>query len=273
MLTNLVMYTLVWIPLGVKASGRHHVREHRLGTTEGDLFPSLGRRKNFVNKSTATDSRLSLEELAILNRQFETAPAGKVIAWAVETFGQSVVLAASFEDVVLIDLATKAAPGIEVIFLDTEAHFPETLSFVEEIRARYHLNLTVTKPGPEAAAYPCGSDQCCQFRKVAPLRQAVQGSRAWLTSLKRVDAASRANAPIVGWDDAFGLVKVNPLATWTNDDIASYLADHDLPVHPLVSRGYRSIGCAPTTRPVQEGEDPRAGRWAGLDKSECGLHA
>ncbi len=226
-----------------------------------------------MTESIMADRRPSLEELAELNREFETAPAGKVIAWAVDTFGGSLVLAASFEDVVLIDLATKAAPGIEVIFLDTEAHFPETLAFVEEIRARYGLNLTVTKPGPEAAAYPCGTDQCCKFRKVAPLRQAVAGSRAWLTALKRVDAPSRANAPIVSWDEAFGLVKINPLATWTNEDVASYLADHDLPAHPLWSKGYLSIGCAPTTRPVAPGEDPRAGRWAGLDKTECGLHA
>jgi phosphoadenosine phosphosulfate reductase len=219
------------------------------------------------------EKRPSTEELAAVNREFETAPAGKVIGWAVDTFGDGLVLAASFEDIVLIDLATKVAPSIEVIFLDTEAHFPETLDFVEEIKARYGLNLTVTKPGPEAAAHPCGTEQCCQFRKVAPLRQAVQGSRAWLTSLKRVDAPSRHDAPIVSWDDAFGLVKINPVATWTNDDISSYLADHGLPVHPLISQGYRSIGCAPTTRPVAEGEDPRAGRWAGLDKSECGLHA
>jgi phosphoadenosine phosphosulfate reductase len=226
-----------------------------------------------VTESTMADRRPNTEDLADLNRDFETAPAGKVIAWAVETFGDSLVLAASFEDIVLIDLATRAAPGIEVIFLDTEAHFPETLAFVEEVRARYGLNLTVTKPGPEAAAHPCGSEQCCQFRKVAPLRQAVQGSRAWLTSLKRVDGPTRADAPIVSWDEAFGLVKINPLVTWTNDDIASYLADHDLPVHPLVNQGYLSIGCAPTTRPVAPGEDPRAGRWAGMDKSECGLHA
>jgi phosphoadenosine phosphosulfate reductase len=208
-----------------------------------------------------------------MSQGFETVPASKVIRWAVDTFGDSLVLAASFEDVVLIDLVTKVAPGIEVIFLDTEAHFPETLDFVEAMRARYHLNLTVTKPGPEAAAHPCGSEQCCQFRKVAPLRRAVQGNGAWLTSLKRVDGPTRADAPIVSWDAAFGLVKINPVVTWTNDDIASYLADHDLPVHPLVARGYRSIGCAPTTRPVGDGEDPRAGRWAGLDKSECGLHA
>ena len=182
------------------------------------------------------------------------------------------MLAASFEDIVLIDLVTRVVPGIEVVFLDTEAHFPETLDFVELVRARYGLNLTVTKPGPEAAAHPCGTEQCCQFRKVEPLRRALAGKRAWLTSLKRSDGPTRAEAPIASWDATFGLVKVNPLATWTENDITSYFADHDLPVHPLIPRGYRSIGCAPTTRPVAEGDDPRAGRWSGLDKSECGLH-
>ncbi|HEY3843382.1 MAG TPA: phosphoadenylyl-sulfate reductase [Acidimicrobiales bacterium] len=226
-----------------------------------------------MTETDVTDQTMSAEELDALNREFETAPAGKVIRWAVDTFGRSLVLAASFEDIVLIDLATQFAPGIEVIFLDTQAHFPETLAFVEEVRARYDLNLTVTQPGPEAAAHPCGSEQCCQFRKVAPLRAAVKGNRAWLTSLKRVDGPTRADAPVVSWDAAFGLVKVNPLVTWTNDDIASYLTDHELPFHPLISQGYLSIGCAPTTRPVAPGEDPRAGRWAGLDKSECGLHA
>jgi phosphoadenosine phosphosulfate reductase len=226
-----------------------------------------------MTESKVAEDTLGANELASLNEEFETAPASKVIRWAVDTFGDELVLAASFEDVVLIDLATKITPGIEVIFLDTEAHFPETLSFVEEMRQRYDLNLTVTKPGPEAAAHPCGSEQCCQFRKVAPLRAAVKGNRAWLTALKRSDGPTRADAPIVSWDDAFGLVKVNPIATWTNDDITSYLADHQLPEHPLWAQGYRSIGCAPTTRPVAEGEDARAGRWAGLDKSECGLHA
>ncbi len=217
-------------------------------------------------------SELSAEELALVNKGFETAPASTIIRWALDTFGDSLVLAASFEDIVLVDLATRIAPQIEIVFLDTEAHFPETLDFVRQVRDRYGLNLTVTKPGPEAAGHPCGSAQCCQFRKVEPLRRALVGKGAWLTSLKRSDGPTRADAPIVSWDATFGLVKVNPLATWTDDDIASYLADHELPVHPLVPRGYLSIGCAPTTRPVSEGEDARAGRWSGLDKSECGLH-
>jgi phosphoadenosine phosphosulfate reductase len=225
-----------------------------------------------VTEISVSEHPMSAEDLALVSGEFETAPASAVIRWAAGEFGDSLVLAASFEDIVLIDLATRVAPDIEVVFLDTEAHFPETLAFVEEVRARYELNLTVTKPGPEAAEHPCGSAQCCQFRKVEPLKRAVAGKAAWLTSLKRSDGPTRAGTPIVGWDATFGLVKVNPLATWTDDDVASYLADHDLPVHPLVARGYRSIGCAPTTRPVAEGEDPRAGRWSGLDKTECGLH-
>jgi len=225
-----------------------------------------------VAETYVSSQPMSAEELAAVSDGFESAPASAAIRWALDTFGDSLVLAASFEDIVLIDLVAKVAPSIEVVFLDTEAHFPETLAFVEEVRAHYGLNLTVTKPGPEAAAHPCGSEQCCQFRKVEPLRQALAGKRAWLTSLKRSDGTTRADAPIVSWDASFGLVKVNPLATWTDRDITSYLADHDLPVHPLVPRGYLSIGCAPTTRPVAEGEDPRAGRWSGLDKSECGLH-
>jgi phosphoadenosine phosphosulfate reductase len=212
-------------------------------------------------------------ELAAADADFATAPASKVVSWALERFGPRVAVAASFQDVVLIDLVVTVDPSVEIIFLDTGAHFEETLSFVEEVRARYDLNLTVTRPGPEADAFPCGSPRCCEFRKVAPLRRALAGKEAWLTALKRSDAPTRAAAPLVGWDDAFGLVKVNPLAAWTEDDVATYLADHHLPVHPLVPRGYLSIGCAPTTRPVADGEDPRAGRWSDSDKTECGLHA
>jgi phosphoadenosine phosphosulfate reductase len=225
-----------------------------------------------VTEIRVSEQPTRTEDLGLVSKEFETAPASTIIRWAADEFGDSLVLAASFEDIVLIDLAAKVAPGIEVVFLDTEAHFPETLAFVEEVRARYDLNLTVTKPGQDAAAHPCGSAQCCQFRKVEPLKKALAGKAGWLTSLKRVDGPTRADTPIVSLDVTFGLVKVNPLATWTDDDIASYLADHDLPQHPLWSQGYRSIGCAPTTRPVGEGEDARAGRWAGLDKTECGLH-
>lgn len=213
------------------------------------------------------------EELAAADRRLATAPPRRVIEWALGEYQVDLVLAASFQDVVLIDMAVAIDPRIQVVFLDTGAHFPETTRFVEEVRARYGLNLTVTTPGPDAEAWPCGSERCCQFRKVEPLRRVLSGKRAWMTALKRSDAPTRTQAPVVGWDETFGLVKVNPMAAWTDDDIDSYLTDHDLPVHPLVPAGYRSIGCAPTTRPTSEDEDPRAGRWAGTGKTECGLHS
>jgi phosphoadenosine phosphosulfate reductase len=213
-----------------------------------------------------------LDELAEVSRRFETAPPGRILEWVIDRFGHSLSLAASFQDIVLVDLAVRVDPRIEIVFLDTDAHFPETLEFVEATRQRYDLNLVTLRPGPEAAAYPCGGDRCCEFRKVAPLRGLLSQRAAWITALKRVDASTRADAPIVSFDQTFGLVKVNPLATWSEDDIASYLKDHDLPFHPLHDRGYVSIGCAPTTRPVALGEDPRAGRWSNSGKTECGLH-
>lgn len=222
------------------------------------------------------DSRSELaqlrEELDERSTAFESAPAGLVVAWAVERFGSKLAMACSFQEAVLIDIAVMADPAIEVVFLDTGSHFPETLEYVEAIRARYDLNLTVTKPLAGADQWPCGTAQCCEFRKVRPLKQALAGKDAWMTGLKRVDAWTRQSAPIVSYDENWGLVKVNPLATWTEQDVAGYAADHGIPDHPLLSRGYLSIGCAPTTRPVDEGEDPRAGRWSDSDKVECGLH-
>ena len=218
------------------------------------------------------ETRIDLEELASFATAFETAPAGKVMGWAVEQFGGALSLACSFQDCVIIDLAVEVDPDIEVLFLDTGFHFPETLAYVEEVRARYDLNLRVMTPGPEAEAWPCGTERCCDLRKVEPLNRALEGRAAWMTGLKRCDAPTRAAAPIVSWDEARGLVKLNPMATWTDADVANYEVDHGLPVHPLMSQGYLSIGCAPTTRPVAAGEDPRAGRWAGMGKTECGLH-
>jgi len=211
-------------------------------------------------------------ELAALSSSFETAAAGEVISWAARRFGPRLVVACSFQDAVIVDLVVAAAPGTPVVFLDTGAHFPETLAYVEEIRARYDLPLRVVRPGPDAADHPCGSARCCELRKVEPLRAVLADVDAWITGLKRVDAPTRAGIPIVALDAQWGKVKVNPLATWSEDDVAGYEADHGLPRHPLMDRGYRSIGCAPTTRPVAPGEDPRAGRWAGTGKVECGLH-
>ena len=217
--------------------------------------------------------RALVDELAGRSTTFETASPIEILRWASDRFGGDMVFACSFQDIVLLDLLHQVDPSIPVIFLDTEDHFPETLAFVDQVSARYDTNLIVTKPGPDAVDFPCGTGGCCQKRKVEPLKRAVSGKAAWITALKRCDAPTRAAAPIVGWDEAFGLVKINPMATWTDEDIASYERDHEIPVHPLIAQGYLSIGCASTTRPVQAGEDPRAGRWSGRGKVECGLHA
>ena len=214
-----------------------------------------------------------LSELAEISRSFESKPASSVVQWAADRYGSGLVLAASFQDCVMIDVAVQAVPDIEVVFLDTQYHFAETLWFVEQVRARYDLNLTVMRPKATLDdLWHADPDQCCQVRKVEPLERALNGRAAWMTGLRRDESASRASTPIVSYDVGKGLVKVNPLATWSDFDVEGYIKDRNLPVHPLAERGYTSIGCWPCTRPVGHGEDARAGRWAGSDKTECGLH-
>jgi phosphoadenosine phosphosulfate reductase len=225
---------------------------------------------------TAVDRAVvpDLAELAEVSASLETRSAGAAVRWAHERFGDDLVLAASFQDAVLIDVAVKVAPRIEVIFLDTQYHFAETLWYVEELRRRYDLNLRVLEPLVEPDnRWRTDVEGCCGVRKVEPLARALAGRAAWITGLRRADAPTRANAPIVSWDLARSMVKVNPLASWTDADMAGYVADHELPGNPLSERGYPSIGCWPCTRPVMPGEDPRSGRWSGKDKTECGLHA
>jgi phosphoadenosine phosphosulfate reductase len=215
-----------------------------------------------------------LGELAEQSTRLETAPATSAIAWAWDRFGPDVVLAASFQDCVLIDLAMQVAPEIEVVFLDTQYHFAETLWFVDQVRDRYDLNLNVVSPGVNPDnLWVQDPDSCCNARKVEPLRRALEGKAAWITGLRRSESPGRAKAPIVSYDIGRGLVKVNPIAPWTDVDVDQYTADRELLRHPLHDRGYASIGCWPCTRPVADGEDPRAGRWAGTDKLECGLHS
>lgn len=214
-----------------------------------------------------------LGELAAVSRELEHAPASRVVEWAWDRFGDGLVLAASFQDCVLVDVATKVAPDVEVVFLDTGYHFAETLWYVDQVRSRYDLRLTVVTPEVGLDdRWQHDPDGCCNARKVEPLRRALDGRAAWMTGLRRTETASRAQAPIVSWDVGRGLVKVNPLATWDDLDVSGYVRDHDLPVHPLADRGFPSIGCWPCTRPVTRGDDPRSGRWAGTDKIECGLH-
>lgn len=212
------------------------------------------------------------DELGELNAAFERQPPGAVIRWAVEQFHPYLCLTASMTDAVLIDLAVAVEPSIEVVFIDTRYHFPETLETVTAIRRRYGLNLRVMTVGPQPQPlWQVDPVNCCSAAKVEQLDRALHGKLAWMSGLRRSETATRASAPIVA-RDLRGLVKVNPIATWGDQDVEGYIADHDIPVNPLLERGYLSIGCAPCTKPVSAGADPRSGRWAGSDKTECGLH-
>jgi phosphoadenosine phosphosulfate reductase len=216
--------------------------------------------------------KLHDEELAELNREFERLSAPKIIQWAIDTFSPHLCLAASMQDAVLIDLATKVDPAIEVVFIDTGYHFPETLETVEAVRKRYGLNLRMMTVAPHnEELWKVDPENCCSAVKVGQLDRALAGKAAWMSGLRRTEAASRAGAPIVA-RDLRGLVKVNPIATWTDLDVEGYIADHDVPINPLLGQGYTSIGCQPCTQLPSDPGDARSGRWAGRDKTECGLH-
>ncbi len=210
------------------------------------------------------------EELAELNREFEHLPASKVIQWAVDSFAPHLSLSSSMQDAVLIDLATKIDPAIEVVFIDTGYHFPETLDTVERVRRRYGLNLRIMTVRPFAEElWRLDPENCCSSVKVGQLDRALAGKVAWMSGLRRSEAASRTDAPIVG-RDLRGLIKINPIAAWTDEDVAHYVADNDLIVNPLLARGYTSIGCEPCTSLPTDPDDPRSGRWVGLSTRACG---
>lgn len=214
----------------------------------------------------------SVGDLEAVSTSFESAPASKIVRWAVDHFGDDLCIAASFQDAVLIDVATRVKPDIEVVFIDTLDHFAETYETVERVRARYDLNLRIVRvPEPDIPFHVVDPVRCCSDAKVAALDEGLRGKRAWLSGLRRAEADTRAGAPIVSIDRR-GLVKVNPLATWSDLDVSGYVATNDVPYNPLLDQGYPSIGCAPTTKPVDPGADPRSGRWAGTDKTECGIH-
>lgn len=214
----------------------------------------------------------SAAELERWNDKFETAEPADIIAWAVDSFGPYLALAASMADAVLIDLAVKVDPAIEVVFIDTGYHFPETLETLEKVRRRYGLNLRIMTVAPhDEELWIADPENCCSAVKVGQLDRALAGKAAWMSGLRRDEAPSRANAPIVA-RDLRGLVKVNPIANWTKADCAAYVAVNDVPYNPLLDQGYGSIGCWPCTSKVAEGEDARSGRWRDSAKTECGLH-
>lgn len=212
------------------------------------------------------------DELAELSIEFERLPATKIIQWGVDNFAPHFALTASMTDAVLIDLAVQVYPEIEVVFIDTGYHFPETLDTVETVRRKYGLNMKImTVAHHDEELWKIDPENCCSAVKVGQLDRALLGKSAWMSGLRRSEADSRVKAPLVA-RDLRGLIKINPLAMWTDADVNGYIADNDIPVNPLVSQGYLSIGCMPCTQPTLDPDDPRSGRWAGRDKTECGLH-
>ncbi len=216
---------------------------------------------------------LSNAALTELNERFEKQSASAIIRWAVDTFHPYLCLSASMTDAVLIDIATRIEPAIEVVFIDTGYHFPETLETVETVRRRYGLNLRVMTVKPfDTPLWQSDPGACCEAVKVGQLDRALYGKQAWMSGLRRSESETRRNAPMVA-RDLRGLVKINPIARWTDLDVAAYIKDHDVPTNPLLAQGYPSIGCWPCTKPVAEGADPRSGRWDNSSKTECGLHS
>lgn len=208
----------------------------------------------------------------------------EILRWAFSQFGpEEITLACSFgaEDVALVDMIARLRPRTKVFYLDTGLLFPETYVLIDQITQRYDLRFERYTPlltlEEQVAAHGDGlwsrnPDQCCGIRKVEPLERALKGHGAWITGIRREQSPTRANAKPVTWDGKFGLVKVNPLVTWKERDLWAYITHHGVPYNPLHDQGYPSIGCTHCTRPVKPGEDPRAGRWSGFQKTECGLH-
>jgi phosphoadenosine phosphosulfate reductase len=222
--------------------------------------------------SVSTD--VDLARLDQLSDSFEDAHPLDVLRWAGDQFGDELLVSASFGDAVLVHLVSQAIPDAEVVLLDTGYLFAETKWFAERLRREFGLNLRVVHPRAdvEPDQWQHDPDGCCAARKVEPLQRALVGKRAWVTGLRRADSPTRADAPIVHLDPFRGVTKINPLATWSDAEVAHYTQIEQLPEHPLADRGYASIGCWPCTRSVAPGDDPRAGRWAGSAKTECGLH-
>jgi phosphoadenosine phosphosulfate reductase len=238
--------------------------------------------REFRGTHTAGRSPEELRELVShAGAELELAPAEHIIEWAVATFGDRFCVTSSMADAVLVHLASRVAPGIDVVFLDTGYHFAETIGTRDAVEATMPVNLLTIEPVQSVAEqdathgkdlYMTDPDRCCALRKVAPLTESLTSYDAWATGLRRAETHNRVIAPVIGWDARKGKVKVSPLARWSDDQVERYIADNDVLVNPLVYDGYPSLGCWPCTRRVAPGDDPRSGRWAGTSKTECGIH-
>ncbi len=226
---------------------------------------------------------IALDTIPQLATRFETEPPEALLEFAYSQFGESMSLACSFgaEDVVLAEMAARVHPGARVFYLDTDFLFSETHTVRERIAAQYPLKIEACRPAltPAEQAARFGDalwshqpNQCCGIRKVEPLKAQLSQLSAWITGVRRDQAPTRANTRKIEWDDKFGLVKFNPLADWTWERVWEHIRLHNVPYNEMHDRNYPSIGCTYCTRQVLPGEDPRAGRWSGSEKTECGLH-
>lgn len=226
--------------------------------------------------------RQELREVAErAGRELEGAPATEILRWAVARFGSRFAIASSMVDGVLPHLAASVAPGVDVLFLDTGYHFPETIGTRDAVASSYAVTVRTVVPlqtvaeqdathGPQL--WQRDPSSCCALRKVEPLARALLPYTAWASGIRRDETPHRQGAAVVEWDAGRAMVKVNPIAAWSQADVDAYIAQHGVLVNPLVPEGYPSIGCAPCTRRVTPGADPRSGRWEGWAKTECGLH-
>jgi phosphoadenosine phosphosulfate reductase len=232
--------------------------------------------------SAATQSTQDFRRLAEkAQEELADATAAEALAWTATTFGDNFIVASNMQDAVLIDLAVKAKPNVDVLFLETGYHFAETIGTRDAVEVTYPDIRIVNAEAEQSVAdqeaefgllNKTNPTQCCFLRKVVPLQKTLAKYDAWVTGVRRVDAPTRANTPIVQWDDRNGLVKINPIAPWTDEEFREYIDTNGILENPLVGEGYLSIGCAPCTAKPLPGQDARSGRWAGLAKTECGLH-
>lgn len=231
--------------------------------------------------STAPGQSLDLQAI---NEKLKDATPQEILAWSVEAFHPRLTMATAFgpEGCLILHMLAEIEPRVRVFNLDTGYQFPETLALRDQIAERYGIEVEMVRPETtvdeyeslhKGPLYVANADQCCYDRKILPLRRAVQGYDAWISSIRADQSAHRAKANVVGWDNKFGLVKVNPLLRWTHRDVWAFIVTNKVPYNPLHDVGYPSIGCWPCTRPVNAGDDERAGRWAGQAKTECGLHS
>ena len=238
-----------------------------------------------ASRGIETEGR-SPEELRELvshwGAELELAPAETIIEWAAATFGDRFCVTSSMGDAVLAHVASKVVPGVDVVFLDTGYHFIETIGTRDAVASTLDVNLLTITPVQSVAEqdaeygkdlYKTDPDLSCALRKVRPLSDALASYDAWATGLRRAETHNRVIAPVIGWDAKKGKVKVSPLARWSDEQVERYIAETGVLVNPLTYDGYPSIGCAPCTRRVAPGEDARSGRWAGTNKTECGIHS